>query len=145
MPDEQNVDILLVEDNPGDIILITDAIKEFRPDISVRVVRDGIEASDYLNRQTGVKGSSKPAIIILDLNMPRYDGRELLAELKSSPKFKRIPVIIFTGSGSPVDVTTCYDLYANCYLVKPLDLTSLTEMVRSMLDFWLVKVKLPIS
>lgn len=145
MKQEAGFQILLVEDNPGDVVLFNDIVKELRPDINVRVARDGIEASHYLNRQIEDGGTARPAIIILDLNLPRYDGRELLAELKSSPKFKRIPVIVFTGSSSPVDVTTCYDLNANCYLVKPLELNCLTEIVRSLLDFWMDKVKLPFS
>ena len=144
MPDEPNVHVLLVEDNPGDVVLITDIIKEFRPDVVVHVARDGIEATYFINQKES-QGSPRPAIIILDLNLPRYDGRELLAELKSSPKFKRIPVIVLTGSSSPVDVSTCYDLCANCYLVKPLDLGTLTDVVRSLLDFWLSKVKLPLD
>ncbi len=143
MADELAVDILLVEDNQGDIILITDAIKDIRPRLSVSIVRDGIEASNFLNHRGEFKDAPRPRIIVLDLNLPRYDGRELLAEIKYSPRLKKIPVIVLTGSNSPVDVAVCYELGANCYLVKPLDLNSLTEVIRSLLDFWFTKVKLP--
>ncbi len=143
MANNRSVDILLVEDNPGDVTLITQALAEtdIRPEI--RCVRDGIEAMQYLRREAPFEDALKPAIIILDLNLPRKDGRAVLAEIKSDPILALTPVIVFSSSDAPQDISTCYDLHANCYIVKPRDLFGMTETIRSLVDFWLQKVKLP--
>lgn len=137
------VDILLVEDNPGDVTLIRQALAEtdIRPDI--RHVKDGIEAMQYLRKEAPFEDAPKPAIIIMDLNLPRKDGRAVLAEIKSDPALALTPVIIFSSSDSPQDISTCYDLRANCYIIKPRDLFGMTETIRSLVDFWLQKVQLP--
>ncbi len=143
MANNRSVDILLVEDNWGDIKLITQALAEtdIRPEI--RGVRDGIEAMQYLRREAPFEDAPKPAIIILDLNLPRKDGRVVLAEIKSDPTLALTPVIVFSSSDAPQDISTCYDLHANCYIVKPRDLFGITETIQSLVDFWLQKVKLP--
>ncbi len=143
MANKRSVDILLVEDNRGDVVLITQALAEtdIRPDI--RCVRDGVEAMQYLRREAPFEDALKPAIIILDLNLPRKDGRAVLAEIKSDPTLALIPVIVFSSSDAPQDISTCYDLHANCYIVKPRDLFGMTETIRSLVDFWLQKVNLP--
>ncbi len=143
MANSGSVDILLVEDNPGDVMLITQALAEtdIRPDI--HCVGDGIEAMQYLRREAPFEDALKPAIIILDLNLPRKDGRVVLAEIKSDPALALTPVIIFSNSDAPQDISTCYALHANCYIIKPRDLFGMTETIRSLVDFWLQKVKLP--
>ncbi len=143
MANNRSVDILLVEDNRGDVTLITQALAEtdIRPDI--RYARDGIEAMQYLRREAPFEDAPKPAIIILDLNLPGKDGRAVLAEIKSDPILAHTPVIVFSSSDAPQDVSACYDLHANCYLIKPRDLFGMTETIRSLVDFWLQKVKLP--
>ncbi len=137
------VDILLVEDNLGDIQLITAALEETGAKLRILSIRDGIEAMGFLRNEPPFQDASKPAIIILDLNLPRKDGREVLAEIKSDPALAIIPVIIFSGSDAPQDISACYALHANCYIVKPRDMFGLTETIRSLVDFWLMKVKLP--
>lgn len=143
MANNKSVDILLVEDNPGDVTLITQALAEtdIRPDI--RHVKDGIEAMQYLRKEAPFEDALKPAIIIMDLNLPGKDGRTVLAEIKSDPSLALTPVIIFSSSDAPQDVSTCYTLNANCYIVKPRDLFGMAETIRSLVDFWLQKVKLP--
>ncbi len=143
MADNKSVDILLVEDNRGDVTSITQALAEtdIRPDI--RYVRDGIEAMQYLRREAPFEDALKPAIIILDLNLPRKDGQAVLAEIKSDPTLALTPVIVFSSSDASQDISTCYALHANCYIIKPRDLPGMTETIRSLVDFWLQKVKLP--
>jgi len=137
------VDILLVEDNLGDIQLFTEAIEETAADLKIFSIRDGIEAIKFLRNEPPYQDAPKPAIILLDLNLPGKDGRKILAEIKSDPALAIIPVVIFSGSDAPQDVSACYSLHANCYIVKPRDLSGLTETIRSLVDFWLMKVKLP--
>jgi CheY-like chemotaxis protein len=143
MTSNRSVDILLVEDNRGDVAVITQALADtdVRPDI--QHVDDGVEAMQYLRNDVPFENAPKPSIIILDLNLPRKDGRAVLAEIKSDRSLAHIPVIIFSSSDAPQDISTCYDLHANCYVVKPRDLSSMTETIRSLVDFWLQKVKLP--
>ncbi len=143
MANNRSVDILLVEDNLGDVTLITQALAEtdIRPEI--RCVRDGIEAVQNLRKEAPFEDALKPAIIILDLNLPRKDGRAVLAEIKSDPTLALTPVIVLSSSDAPQDISTCYQLHANCYIVKPRDLFGMTETIRSLVDFWLQKVKLP--
>jgi chemotaxis family two-component system response regulator Rcp1 len=138
-----HIDILLVEDNRGDIQLITEALEETGANPKILTIRDGMEAIRLLRREPPFQDAPKPSIIILDLNLPRKDGREILTEIKSDPALAIIPVIIFSGSDAPQDISACYALHANCYIVKPRDLHGLTETIRSLVDFWLMKVKLP--
>jgi CheY-like chemotaxis protein len=143
MAENRRVDILLVEDNLGDIKLITEALAEtdLRPD--VHCVRDGVEAMRFLRSQAPFEGTPKPAVVVLDLNLPCKDGRAVLAEIKSDPVLAPMPVIILSGSDAPQDISTCYALHANCYLIKPRDLFGMNETIRSLVDFWLQRVKLP--
>lgn len=145
MADSKQVDILLVDDNPGDVMLITQALEETDVRPPIHSVRDGIEAMQFLRREPPFEKAVKPAIMILDLNLPRKDGRLLLGEIKSDPNLASIPVIILSGSDAPQDISTCYALHANCYIVKPRDLFSLTETINSLVDFWFKKVKLPVD
>ncbi len=143
MSENKRVDILLVEDNLGDIKLITDALAETDTRPRVHCVRDGVEAIRFLRRQPPFEGMPTPAIVVLDLNLPRKDGRAVLAEIKSDSALASTPVIILSGSDAPQDISTCYALHANCYIIKPRDLFGMNETVRSLVDFWLQRVKLP--
>ena len=137
------VDILLVEDNPGDSRLTLEAIRDCAADTNLKVVRDGIEAMAFL-RKEGVHGyASRPALILLDLNLPKKSGREVLAEIKSDPDLRRIPVLVFSTSESEDDVVTAYSLHANCYIPKPTDMSQLIAVVRCIEEFWLTRVRLP--
>jgi len=143
MKDPRRVDILLVEDNLGDITLVSQALAETAVRPEMRHVRDGVEALRFLRREAPFEDAPRPGIIILDLNLPRKDGRIVLAEIKSDPVLALIPVIIFSGSDAPQDISSCYGLHANGYVIKPRDLSGLTEAVRSLVDFWLKTVTLP--
>lgn len=143
MPNNTSADILLVEDNPGDIILITEAIKDIAVQHRLSIVRDGVEAVDFLYKKGIYEHAPSPVLVILDLNLPRKDGREVLTLIKTDLVLKRIPVVVFSGSNSPSDIFASYDHYANCYLVKPIDLEHYTMTVHSILDFWLNHVSLP--
>ena len=143
MAEKKRVDILLVEDNLGDVKLITDALAEADMHPSVHCVRDGIEAMQFLRREAPFEDASKPSIIILDLNLPRKSGRIVLKEIKSDPALALTPVIILSGSDAPQDISTCYALHANCYITKPRDLFDLTETIDCLVDFWFKKVTLP--
>jgi two-component system, chemotaxis family, response regulator Rcp1 len=137
------VEILLVEDNPGDVRLTIEALREGRVLNNLHVASDGVEALEYLNREGKFPDAVRPDMILLDLNLPRMDGRELLAEIKSSPDLRRIPVVILTTSKAEEDIVQTYDLHANCYITKPVDLDSFMEVVKSIEDFWFTIVKLP--
>jgi CheY-like chemotaxis protein len=143
MSQDNRIDILLVEDNLGDIQLITEALEETGAKPKILTIRDGVEAIMFLRQEPPFQDAPKPSIIILDLNLPRKNGRAILAEIKSDPNLTTTPVIVLSGSDAPQDITACYVLHANCYLVKPRDLHSLNETIRSLVDFWLAKVKLP--
>lgn len=143
MAKTNRVDILLVEDNLGDIKLITEALAETDVHPGIHHVRDGIEAMQFLRREAPFEDAPKPTIIILDLNLPRKNGRVVLAEIKSDPTLALTPVIVLSGSDAPQDISTCYALHANCYIIKPRDLSGLTETICCLVDFWLKKVKLP--
>jgi chemotaxis family two-component system response regulator Rcp1 len=137
------VEILLVEDNPGDSRLTLEAIRDCAVDTNLKVVRDGVEAMAFL-RKEGVYGDAvRPALILLDLNLPRKSGREVLADLKSDPDLRRIPVVVFSTSESEDDVVTAYSLHANCYIPKPTDMSQLIAVVRCIEEFWLTRVRLP--
>ena len=137
------VQILLVEDNPGDVGLTIEALKEAKVLNKLTVVKDGIEALSLLRRQGQHTHAARPDLILLDLNLPKKDGREVLAEIKADDNLKRIPVIILTTSENEQDVVKSYNLYANCYITKPLDLDRFIKVVKSIEDFWLGIVVLP--
>ena len=137
------VDILLVEDNPGDVRLTIEALGEAKVRNTVYVVEDGVEAMAFLRKEGRYSEVDHPDLIILDLNLPRKDGREVLAEIKADDSLKVIPVVILTTSGSEEDVLKSYGLYANCYLTKPVDLGQFFKVVKSINDFWITMVKLP--
>jgi two-component system, chemotaxis family, response regulator Rcp1 len=136
-------EILLVEDNPADVLLITEAFKENRLKANLNVVNDGEEALDYLNRKGKHAEAKTPDYILLDLNLPRMDGRTFLGRVKRESLFKSIPVIVLTSSRSDLDIREVYELNANCYIVKPSDLDGYMETVKKLQDFWMTLVLLP--
>jgi len=137
------IEILLVEDNPNDAALTMDTLREGRIRNNVTRVEDGVQAIEYLHRINGYAGAQRPDLILLDLRLPRMDGREVLAEIKSDPKLKRIPVVIMTTSSIEEDIFESYNLHANCYVTKPIELDDFIAAVRKIEDFWLTIVKLP--
>lgn len=139
----QTYDILLVEDNPGDARLAEEALKEEGTRHRLHWVRDGIEAMEFLRQEGEYQNSPTPSLILLDLNLPRMDGREVLAVIKHDELFRRIPVVVLTVSTSEEDIMDMYDLHANCYVAKPLDLESFISVLRAVDHFWLDIVKLP--
>ncbi len=136
-------DILLVEDNPGDARLAQEALKEGRMSSRLKVVVDGVEAMSFLRREGGFASAPRPQLVLLDLNLPRKDGREVLAEMKSDPDLCRIPVVVLTTSQAETDVLRCYDLHANCYITKPVDLDRFIAVVRAIEEYWCSVVTLP--
>jgi CheY-like chemotaxis protein len=136
-------EVLLVEDSPGDVRLTREALKEGKVRNNLSVVSDGVEAMEFLRREGKYADAPRPDIVLLDLNMPRKDGREVLAEMKSDESLKRIPVVILTTSEAEQDILKTYDLHANCYLTKPVDLEQFISIVKSVEDFWLTIVQLP--
>jgi len=137
------VEILLVEDSPGDVRLTEEALRDAEVPNNLHIARDGEEAMRFLRRAEGHENVPRPDLILLDLNMPRMDGREVLAEIKKDPELRRIPVIILTTSQSEDDIAEAYSLSANCYVAKPVDLDEFLDVVRAIDDFWLTLVKLP--
>lgn len=137
------IDILLIEDNPGDVRLTKEALKENKVLNELHVVSDGEEAMKFLRRSKGFEKKPRPDLILLDLNLPKKDGREVLAEIKNDDNLKRIPVIILTSSKSEEDIFKTYNLHANCYLTKPISLESFINVIKSIEDFWFTVVKLP--
>ncbi len=138
-------EVLLVEDSPGDVRLTREALKEGKVRNNLSVVSDGVEAMAFLRREGRYADAPRPDIVLLDLNMPRKDGREVLAEMKSDEQLKRIPVVVLTTSEAEQDILRTYDLHANCYLTKPVDLEQFISIVKSVEDFWLTIVQLPKS
>ena len=138
-----SVEVLLVEDNPGDVRLTKEALKEGRLLNNVNVVGDGVEALSFLYRRGKYADAVQPDLILLDLNLPKKDGREVLAEIKADPKLRRIPVVVLTTSAAEEDILKTYDLHANCYVTKPVDLERFMRVVKSIEDFWVKVVKLP--
>jgi len=138
-----SIEILLVEDNPGDVDLTLEALRDAKVRNNFNVVTDGVEALAYLRKQGAYSGAVVPDLILLDLNLPRKDGRQVLAEIKTDPALKHIPVVVLTSSDSEADVLRSYQIHANCYIRKPTDLNRFLEVVRSIEDFWLEIVKLP--
>lgn len=139
----KSIDILLVEDNPGDVRLAKEALKESKVRNNIFVVEDGVEAMDFLRRKGKYQGSPRPDLILLDLNLPRKSGREVLAEVKGDEALKRIPVVVLTVSRDEEDILRAYDLHANCYVTKPLDFEQFIKITRTIEEFWLTIVKLP--
>ena len=137
------IEILLVEDNPADVRLTVEVLKETKVRNTLTVAADGIEALDLLRRIGRYTHAVRPDLILLDLNLPRKDGRQVLAEIKADPDLKRIPVVILTSSKAEEDIFKSYNLYANCYVTKPVDLEQFVKVVKSIEDFWLTIVKLP--
>ena len=137
------VEILLVEDNPGDARLAMEALKDAKVRNKLHWVRDGVETMGFLRREGEYSHAPRPDVILLDLNLPRKDGREVLVEIKSDEDLRRIPVVILTISADEEDILRSYDAHANCYITKPLDLDRFMQVVKSIEDFWLEIVKLP--
>ena len=137
------IEVLLVEDSPGDVRLTREALKDAKVHINLHVASDGTEAMAFLGRQGEYAHVPCPDLILLDLNLPKKDGREVLAEIKDSPALKTIPVVILTTSASEADILRSYRLHANCYITKPVDLEGFLSVVRSIDSFWLSVVQLP--
>jgi len=137
------IEILLVEDNPGDVRLTVEALRESKVRNNLHVARDGVEALSFLRREGVHAEAIRPDLILLDLNLPRKDGREVLAEIKADPQLHTIPVVILTTSRAEQDVVRTYELQANCYITKPVDLDQFITVVKSIEDFWLTIVTLP--
>jgi CheY-like chemotaxis protein len=135
--------ILLVEDNPGDVRLTMEALKEGKILNEISVAEDGVEAIAYLRRVGKYVEAPRPDLILLDLNLPKKDGREVLEEIKGDTDLKKIPVVVLTTSAAERDILRAYDLHANCYITKPVDLEQFIRVVQSIEDFWLTIVKLP--
>ena len=137
------VNVLLVEDSPGDVRLTQEALKDAKVHINLHVASDGIEAMAFLLREGAHAENPRPDLILLDLNLPRKDGREVLKEIKESATLATIPVVILTTSAAQEDVINSYRLHANCYITKPVSLDGFLKVVQSIDDFWLTVVKLP--
>lgn len=137
------VEILMVEDNPADVRLTREAFKDAKVLNNMSVVGDGEEALLFLRRQGSYAGVPRPDLILLDLNLPKKDGREVLAEIKSDPALKRIPVVVLTTSEDEKDILKAYDLHVNAYITKPVNLDQFMKVVEAVEDFWLTVVKLP--
>jgi len=137
------IDILVVEDNAGDARLIREVLNDNKIFNSLFIVIDGVEAMDFLHNNGKYKKAPKPDLIILDLNLPKKDGREVLAEIKTDEELKHIPIVIMTISQAEEDILKSYNLHANCYITKPIDLDQFIKVVKSIEDFWFSIVKLP--
>jgi two-component system, chemotaxis family, response regulator Rcp1 len=137
------IEVLLVEDSPGDVRLTQEAFRAANGSIRLHITTDGIEAMAFLRHEGAYIGASRPDLILLDLNLPRMDGREVLTLIKADENLKTIPTVILTTSDAEVDIVRSYQLQANCYLSKPVQLDAFEALVRSINDFWLTKVKLP--
>jgi chemotaxis family two-component system response regulator Rcp1 len=140
---EGNAQILLVEDNPGDIRLVQEAFAENGLSARLNITRDGEQALAFLRREGAYANSPRPALVLLDLNLPRKSGREVLAEIKQEERLRQIPVIILSTSTRAEDIAKAYDLHANCYVVKPVDLDRLVEFGQEIKNFWLCMAALP--
>jgi two-component system, chemotaxis family, response regulator Rcp1 len=137
------IEILMVEDSPGDVRLTLEALKEAKVLNNFSVVEDGVEAMAFLRREGKHADAPRPDLILLDLNLPKKDGREVLAEVKSDDSLKAIPVVVLTTSQAEQDIVRSYQLHANCYITKPVDLDQFMTVVRSVESFWLTVVQLP--
>jgi chemotaxis family two-component system response regulator Rcp1 len=137
------IQVLLVEDNPGDVRLTQEAFRDANTSIYLHVASDGVEAMAFLRRAGAHVHAPRPDLVLLDLNLPKMDGREVLAQIKKDDRLKTIPTVILTTSGAEADIATSYQLHANCYLRKPVQLHEFEALVKSINDFWLTKVMLP--
>jgi chemotaxis family two-component system response regulator Rcp1 len=137
------LEVLLVEDSPGDVRLTRETFRDANPAVNLHVATDGVEALAFLRGEGDYVLCPRPDLILLDLNMPRMDGREVLADIKADDRLKTIPIVILTTSDSEADITKSYQLAANCYLSKPVRLDEFENLVKSINDFWLTKVSLP--
>lgn len=135
--------ILLVEDNPGDVRLISEAIKEIRATIIIRTAKDGIEAINFLRQEEPYTGEKRPDLILLDLSLPRKSGREVLSDIKTDPNLKQIPVVVFTASDAKNDISRCYDLNANSYIRKPANIEKFITVTKFIHRYWLDIAQLP--
>jgi CheY-like chemotaxis protein len=138
-----SLQVLLVEDNPGDVRLTQEAFHDANRAVHLHVTSDGVEAMAFLNREGAHAQAPRPGLILLDLNLPKMDGREVLAQIKSNDELKTIPTVILTTSKADADILKCYQLQANCYLVKPVELGDFESLVKGISDFWLTRVRLP--
>jgi CheY-like chemotaxis protein len=143
MTKSRPVNILLIEDNPGDVRLTQEAFKEGRIDISMEVVMDGVEAVKFLQKEAPYSDKFTPDLILLDLNLPKRDGREVLKEIKADNFLKRIPVVILTTSNAEQDIVKSYNLHVNCYINKPVDFDKFFDIIQKIEDFWLTTAVLP--
>ena len=137
------VDVLLVEDDPGDVVLIKEAFEFNKVHNALHVVSDGVQALDFLYRRNGHEGAPRPDLVLLDLNLPRKDGREVLEEVKADTDLRTIPIVVLTTSEAEEDILRSYDLHANAYVTKPVDFDRFIEVVRLIDDFFVTVVKLP--
>ncbi len=137
------IQVLLVEDNPGDVELTRIALEDSKISVNLNVVEDGVEAMAFLRKEDKYADAPHPDIVLLDLNLPKKDGREVLAEIKTDDNFKRIPVVVLTTSQAEEDILRAYNLAANCYIAKPVDFDQFVRIVQSIENFWFAIVKLP--
>ena len=137
------IEILIVEDNDGDVVLFEKAFEQIKSDKKVQFVSDGEEALNFLFRKKGYEDAQRPDLVLLDLNLPKVNGREVLNVIKSDPGMKSIPVIVFTSSLAEKDILECYNLHANSYVIKPMDYYEFLETVRKLAEFWLETAKFP--
>jgi CheY-like chemotaxis protein len=139
----RQIEILLVEDNPGDAHLTKLALADSKLDVNLTVVEDGVEALDFLTKRGKYAQTKATDLILLDLNLPKKDGRQVLVEIKNNPSLKHIPIVILTTSQAEEDILKAYQLFANCYIAKPLDFTKFVNIVRSIGEFWFTIAELP--
>ncbi len=139
----RTLELLLVEDNPGDVRLTREALKSSDIPVHLSVAKDGVEALEFLRKKVPFENVPQPDLILLDLNLPRKNGREVLSEIKADPVLKRIPVLVMTTSRADQDINKAYSLNANCYITKPMDLDEFNRIVKSIEEFWLKTVTLP--
>lgn len=137
------IDVLLVEDSEADAVMVEESLQDSKLKVNLQIVKDGIEALDYLYKRGKYKEAGIPDIIILDLNLPRKDGREVLEDIKNDQKLRFIPVVVLTTSADEEDIYRSYNLHANCYITKPLDFDQFAKIVASIEDFWFTIVRLP--
>ncbi len=139
----KHIEILLVEDSPSDVLIAREALSEARLINTIHVAEDGVQAMQFLRREEPFASAPRPDLILLDLNLPRKNGREVLAEIKEDPELKSIPVVVLTTSSAEEDILRSYDLHANCYVVKPVEFENFVQAVQSIRHFWFTVVSLP--
>ncbi|MCU1599794.1 MAG: Transcriptional regulatory protein [Frankiales bacterium] len=143
MPDAQPIEVLLVEDDPGDVLMTREAFQDYKVANNLTVLTNGEDAIAYLHKRGEYAGATTPDLVLLDLNLPRRDGREVLRDIKSDAKLRRIPVVVLTTSDAEEDVLATYDLHVNAYVRKPVDFDQFVEAVRAIDDFFITVVRLP--